>query len=431
MSGLDTRESVVGTGQDDRRRAPLDVDTSSDINDPAVDSLQAEMNQRRVTRRVAVLGSTGSIGRATLDVIAASGGTLSAVALTAHSRLDLLQEQIDAVHPRWVVVTGENAEKARGILRLGGTELLSGPQALETVAREPEVDMVVSAIVGSAGLRGTWAALDAGKAVALANKETLVVGGPLVMELAGSRRATLIPVDSEHSAIFQALGAGRRQDVRRVILTASGGPFREYSARQLQQVTVEEALRHPTWNMGPKITVDSATMMNKALEIIEARWLFGLAPEQIDVVIHPQSIVHSMVEFVDGSVIAQLGLPDMRMPIQYALTYPERRVGVVPYLDPTQPLHLDFSPPDPERFPALELGMEVARRGGTCGAVLNGANEAAVAAFLDRRLPFDKIVAACEAVLNSHHFEPCPTLAVLEELDQWARRETMRWISRS
>ncbi|HEY2250588.1 MAG TPA: 1-deoxy-D-xylulose-5-phosphate reductoisomerase, partial [Planctomycetaceae bacterium] len=263
---------------------------------------------------VAVLGSSGSVGRSTLEVIAASQGRLAAVGLSAHGSLNLLEQQAAAVGPRWIVAT--DAERAAGwtwsLPR--GVELLVGPAALEAAVARPEVDVVVTAIVGAAGLRSTWAALAAGKRVALANKETLVVAGPLVMQLARETGATIIPVDSEHSAIFQCLGAGRRADVQRVVLTASGGPFRRYTVEQLANVTADEALRHPTWTMGRKITVDSATLMNKALEIIEARWLFDLEPDRIGVVIHPQSVVHSMVEFVDGSVVAQLSPPDMKLP---------------------------------------------------------------------------------------------------------------------
>ena len=236
-----------------------------------------------------------------------------------------------------------------------------------------------------------------------------------------------MPVDSEHSAVFQALRCGRREEVKRIILTASGGPFRHHTSEQLAEVTPAEALRHPTWQMGPKITIDSATMMNKALEIIEARWLFDLRPDQIDVVIHPQSIVHSLVEFVDGSVIAQLGSPDMKLPIQYALEYPRRMPGVAARLDFGETMHLDFEPPDPQRFEALSLGQEVARAGGTAGAVLNAANEAAVAEFRAGHMKFMDIVPRCRAVLEQHHFEPRPSLETLFELDAWARQEVVRW----
>jgi 1-deoxy-D-xylulose-5-phosphate reductoisomerase len=377
---------------------------------------------------VAVFGSTGSIGRNTLEVISASRGALRCVALSAHSNLDVLVQQAQKLHPRWIVASDPLAAATHDWSALpGDVELVVGPEGLESVASRREVDIVVAAIVGSAGLRGTWAAVEAGKTVALANKETMVVGGPLVTELAHQTGARIVPVDSEHSAVFQALQAGRREDVKRIILTASGGPFRNHTAGQLAEVTIADALRHPTWTMGPKITIDSATMMNKALEIIEARWLFDLRPDQIDVVVHPQSIVHSLVEFVDGSVIAQLGSPDMRLPIQYALTYPRRTAGPATPLDFTERMRLDFEPPDPERFPALALGLEVARAGGTAGAVFNAANEAAVAEFRAGKLHFTEIVPRCRAVLEQHPFDPRPSLEQLFALDRWARQEVMRW----
>ena len=381
-------------------------------------------------KNVAVLGSTGSIGRSALEVIAASEGRLRAVALAANGSTDLLLRQAQAVHPRRIAAADAAAAQRQDWSALpADVQLLVGPEAVAQLAADPEVDIVVSAIVGSAGLRSTWAALEAGKTVALANKESLVVGGPLVMELARRKNARILPVDSEHSAVFQALQAGRPEEVRRVVLTASGGPFRTFTPAQLAQVTVADALNHPTWAMGRKITVDSATLMNKALEIIEARWLFGLRADQIAVVIHPQSIVHSMVEYRDGSVIAQLSPPDMRLPIQYALTYPERREGVAAKLDWSRSMELCFEPPDFERFGALRLGLEAAAAGGTAGAVLNGANEAAVAAFLDGRLAFHQIVPACRSILENHNFDPNPSLEQVLEADRWARQEVQRCCS--
>ncbi len=377
-----------------------------------------------------MLGSTGSIGRSALEVIAASDGNLQAIALSAHGSTAALVEQARRFQPRWVVATDCVAAKKQDWTGLPAEcELLVGPEALNRIVADEKVDTVLAAIVGSAGLRSTWAAVKAGKRIALANKETLVVAGPLVMSLAAKSGTTILPVDSEHSAVFQSLQAGQRDEVRRIVLTASGGPFLRYTPEQLARVTVEEALKHPNWSMGPKITIDSATMMNKALEIIEARWLFDLAPEQIDVVVHPQSIVHSLVEFVDGSVIAQLSPPDMKLPIQYALSYPRRRPGPAARLDFSRMLQLNFEPADAKRFEALELGHQAARAGGTTGAVLNAANEAAVELFLSGRIGFTKIVPACRTVMERHAFDPSPSLDRLFELDAWAREEVLRWAS--
>jgi 1-deoxy-D-xylulose-5-phosphate reductoisomerase len=352
------------------------------------------------------------------------------IALSAHRKTQLLVEQARTFLPKYVVASDLETAKSHDWSKLPpGVNLLMGAESIAQVVTDPEVDIVVSAIVGSAGLQGTWAALEAGKTVALANKESLVVGGPLVTRLAKEKNAPLLPVDSEHSAVFQALQAGRREEVKRVILTASGGPFRNHTRQQLAQVTVEEALSHPTWAMGPKITIDSATLMNKALEMIEARWLFDLTADQISVVIHPQSIVHSMVEYRDGSVIAQMSVPDMKLPIQYALTWPERCEGVASKFDWTKSHSLNFDPPDFERFGALRLGLEVARSGGTAGAVLNGANEAAVSAFLEGHLKFDRIVPTCESILHNHSFDPNPSLAKVVEMDRWARQEVLRCLT--
>jgi len=378
---------------------------------------------------VAVLGSTGSIGRNTLEVITSSCGGLCARALCAHRNTQALLEQAQVHRPRWLVATDPEMASRQDWSGLPpGVELLCGADGVGRVVADPEVQIVVSAIVGSAGLQGTWAALEAGKTVALANKESLVMGGPLVTRLAHQRNARILPVDSEHSAIFQALQAGRREEVQRVVLTASGGPFRTYSDEQLAAVTVADALDHPTWDMGRKVTIDSATLMNKALEIIEARWLFELEPDQIAVVIHPQSIVHSLVEFVDGSVIAQMSVPDMKLPIQYALTWPHRQPGSAEKIDWTQAMRLDFEPPDFDRFPALRLGLEAARAGGTSGAVLNAANETAVAAFLAGELSFRQIVPLAQSVVANHDFDPDPTLEQLLTADGWARQEASRWV---
>ncbi len=382
------------------------------------------MNQ---TKNIAIFGSTGSIGQSTLDVARSVGG-LNVFALSGHSRMDLLAAQAREFQPQFVVATCAQSADELDLADLPGTQVLIGSDALSEIATHPEVDVVVAAIVGSAGLASTFAAVDAGKTVALANKETLVMAGEIITRRAAETGATLLPVDSEHSAVFQCLASGQSGQVRRIVLTASGGPFRDFDLAQLKCVTVEQALAHPTWEMGQKITVDSATMMNKSLEVIEARWLFGFPQNRIDVVIHPQSIVHSLVEFVDGSVIAQMSPPDMKLPIQYALTYPERVEGPSPRLDLTQKLQLDFNPPDLERFPALELGYEVARFGGSTGAVLNAANEAAVNAFLNHEISFTDIVAACREILDQHNYEPHPTMEQLMAADQWARREISKWI---
>jgi 1-deoxy-D-xylulose-5-phosphate reductoisomerase len=381
---------------------------------------------------VVVLGSTGSIGTNCLDVVAHLSDRLEVVGLSAHSRVDLLAEQAHRFRPRFVAVTDPTAAARLTQADLPpGCRLLRGHDGVAEMARASDVDVVVSAIVGAAGLEGTWAALEAGKTVAVANKETLVLAGPLVTELAARRGGRLLPVDSEHSAIFQALQGAALGEVERLVLTGSGGPFRGRSPAELRHVTVEQALRHPTWRMGPKITVDSATLMNKALEVIEARWLFGVPPDRIEVLIHPESVIHSFVEFRDGAVLAQLSPPDMRLPIQYALTYPERVPGPARRLDWRNLSAWHFEQPDRESFPALQLGEEVAARGGTCGAVLNAANEAAVGRFLKGDLAFLDIPRACRAALDHHHYNPTPTLAELAAGDRWARQEVGRWTSRT
>ena len=380
-------------------------------------------------QNVVVLGSTGSIGRSALSVIEHDAGRrLRAFGLAAHSSVDLLVEQARTFQPRYITLTCPDA-RARINGALSGTrvELLDSLDGIIRMVQAPETDKVLSAIVGAAGLEGTWAAIEAGKTIALANKETLVVAGPLIMDLARERGVAMLPVDSEHSAIFQALKAGQPNEVRRVILTSSGGPFRGKTARELANVTPEQALKHPTWSMGPKISIDSATLMNKALEVIEARWLFDLRPEQVEVVVHPESVIHSMVEFVDGSVVAQLSPPDMRLPIQLALNYPDRVPGPCPLLDLTKRFSLNFEPPDRETFPCLDLGYEVMRRGGTAGAALNAANEAAVSRFLSSEIGFLDIPRVCRAALDHHNFDPRPTLDALWRVDAAARQEVRRW----
>jgi len=390
---------------------------------------------------VAVLGASGSIGSAALEVMDASGGLLRPVLLSVRQSTKKLADAALRFHPQTVIVADETADRLPLASLPAGTELLFGSDALEKAVTSDEIDTVLAAIVGGAGFKSALAAAYAGKTLALANKEALVMGGALFMEAVQNNGGRLFPVDSEHSAIYQSirsrvplgtpgtdsLSAGRY--VKRLILTASGGPFRNHSARALEQVTVEETLAHPTWKMGKKITVDSATMMNKAFEIIEARWLFDVMPEQIAVMIHPQSIIHSMVEFIDSSVAAQMGPPDMKLPIQLALYDGWRTAGPARSFDWSQRMNLELIPADEERFPALTLGREVAAAGGTAGTAVNAANEVAVEAFLAGKIPFTKIVAACRAMLEYHQFEEHPAVEQLFELDSRIRKETLKWIS--
>lgn len=380
-------------------------------------------------QNLTILGATGSIGLNTLDVAARHPQRFRIFALSANERIDALAELCLRHNPRYAVVAHAAQADALGSrLDAVATQILIGPQGLEQVSAHPETDCVMAAIVGAAGLAPTLAAARAGKKVLLANKEALVMAGPILMEAVRTHRATLLPIDSEHNAIFQCLpsflsGDLGRHGVRRVLLTASGGPFREIALERLQSVTPDEACAHPNWVMGRKISVDSATMMNKALEIIEAHWLFGATPEQIQVVIHPQSVVHSMVEYADGSVIAQLGNPDMRTPIAHALAYPERIEAGVGSLDLSRVGRLDFAPPDVARFPALRLGYRALTEGGTSPATLNAANEVAVTAFLERRLPFLAITAVIEAVMNESQARPLATLDDVLDADAAARRQ--------
>lgn len=377
-----------------------------------------------------MLGATGSIGTAALKVIRELGSPWRVVAISAHNRLDEAASIARELRPRFFAATCPDAFAEFDRTRIpSDCKTLVGPEALVEVAQMPEVDTVLAAVVGSAGMLSTLAAARAGKRLALANKEALVVAGSLVSEALRQSGGELLPVDSEHSAIFQAMQTGHRKNVTRIILTASGGPFRTWTKAQLENATVDDALAHPTWQMGRKITIDSATMMNKALEVIEARWLFDLPAEKIQVVVHPQSIIHSMVEFDDGSVVAQLSPPDMRLPIQYALTYPDRMACSCPKIDWSEAMQLDWEPVDTDRFPALELGWEVARKGGSCGAVVNAANEAAVEHFLAGHIQFTEIVEGCRRILGVHNYEPKPTLEELLRLDRWAREEINRWVA--
>ncbi len=396
-------------------------------------------------RRIAILGSTGSIGKKALRVIEALNSSLVAlhrtpngggsslekektkyeiVALSAHSNVELLAEQARRYKPKFVAIT--NADYAGSLRELVGgldVEILTGPDGLTEIAQLDEVDVVLTAVVGAAGLPAVLAAAQKGKTLAIANKEPLVIAGELLMEIAKENDSTILPVDSEHSAIFQAMQSGSAEEVSKIILTASGGPFREATVEDIQNVTRQQALSHPVWDMGPKITVDSATMMNKALEVIEAHWLFDMPVEKIEVLIHPESIVHSLVEFVDGSVIAQLGAPDMCLPIQYALTYPARVAGIAKHLRLDELGKLTFERPNLETFRVLSLGFEVARTGGTAAVVFNAANEAAVQEFLAGRIKFVNIVELIEQCLNKHNVKRRVSLEELLEADAWARRE--------
>jgi 1-deoxy-D-xylulose-5-phosphate reductoisomerase len=341
-------------------------------------------------KRVVLLGATGSIGLRALDLVSSYPEELAVAALGARgSNVELIADLVHKYSPRAVALLDRRAvDRLAARLPAPRPELLGGPEGLAAVASEVEAEIVLSALVGGAGLLPTMAAIEAGRPVALANKETLVMAGPLMTAAARRHGVPLLPVDSEHSAVFQCLAGHNRSDVHRIVLTASGGPFREWPAAALAGATVEDALRHPTWKMGAKITVDSATLMNKGLEIIEARWLFDVAPEQVQVVVHPQSIVHSMVEYVDGAVLAQLGVADMAVPILYALTYPDRRPSPAARLDLTRVGPLTFFEPDTDRFPCLGLARRALAAGGAAPVVLNAANELAVGAFLDRRIRF-------------------------------------------
>jgi 1-deoxy-D-xylulose-5-phosphate reductoisomerase len=377
-----------------------------------------------VVKQIAILGSTGSIGKNALRVIDALGPQYQIVALSAHSNVQLLTEQARRYKPGFVAITNTDyAEQLGELLGDLDVEILAGPDSLVEIAELEEADIILTAVVGAAGLPAVLAAGRKGKRLAIANKEPLVIAGELLRRETEKNGATILPVDSEHSAVFQAMQSGSREQVKKIILTGSGGPFREVAAEDIRNVTLEQALSHPVWDMGPKITVDSATMMNKAFEIIEARWLFDMPVERIEILIHPESIVHSLVEFVDGSIIAQLGEPDMCLPIQYALTYPERVAGIARDLRLEEIGKLTFERPNLETFRALSLGYEVARTGGTAAVVFNAANEAAVEEFLAGRIKFVNIVELIEHCLNKHNVKTTVSLEELLEADAWARRE--------
>ncbi len=372
-----------------------------------------------MTRRIAILGSTGSIGTSALDVIAHLGSSYQVAALSAHHQTDLLLSQAKKFVPHAIAVTGKCDEEK--IKQSVGCDVNFGDAALVDLVSRDDVDVVLSAIIGAAGLSSSIAAIEAGKTLLLANKESLVIGGALLMPLVRKKNATILPIDSEHSAVFQSMLAGKRSEIKRVILTASGGPFLNSSIEEMHNATPEDALKHPTWNMGNKITIDSATMFNKAAEIIEAVWLFDLDPSQVEVVIHRESIIHSMVEFVDGSMIAQLSPPDMKTPIQYALTYPDRLPGCSRRMDFTSAMSLNFAPPDLNKFPALKIAYDVATRGGTLGAVMNASKEMAVDAFLSGKIRLGAIQTTVAETIAQHKVQEVSSLADVIKADQWAR----------
>ena len=375
-------------------------------------------------KRLAVLGSTGSIGVQALDVVARSPGRFEVVALAASRNVERILEQARRFRPRRLAMSDPAAARAlRDRLGPGGPEVLEGDEGVAALAADEGVDFVLASIAGGAGLRSTAAAVDAGKTVGLANKESMVLAGELLLARARATGARILPVDSEHSAIFQALAGHERSHVRRLLLTASGGPLRTMPAGELAEVTPARALKHPNWSMGDKITIDSATLMNKGLEVIEARWLFDVPPSRIDIVVHPESIVHSMVEYIDGSVVAQLGISDMRGPISYAMAWPERIALELPPLDLTRLGRLTFEPPDPSRFPAFTLAYRALELGGSAPAVLSGADEAAVAAFLAGRIPFPRIASLCAEVLDEHVPEPLRSVEQAIAASEQGRRE--------
>jgi 1-deoxy-D-xylulose-5-phosphate reductoisomerase len=382
-------------------------------------------------KRLSILGSTGSIGVNTLQIVGQFPDRFEVVSLSAGLNIKLLKQQILQFRPKIVsVLSKELSESLRRELPRIPVEIVHGVEGLIRVATHPEVDQVVSAIVGAVGLIPTLSAIKTGKPIALANKETLVMAGKIVMEEARRNHVPILPVDSEHSAIFQALLGHRKEDVHRLILTASGGPFLNLPAPRLQEVTVKEALNHPRWEMGKKVTIDSASLMNKGLEVIEAHWLFDIPMDKIATLIHPQSIVHSMVEYVDGSVVAQMGIPDMKIPITYALSFPERLPVNLPRLDLSKSEALHFSSPDLERFPCLKLACQAAEIGETMPAILNAANEIAVNAFLEGSLKFTEIPLFIQRVMGEHEVRTVYTVEDILKADHWARERSKAILER-
>lgn len=380
-------------------------------------------------KNLVILGSTGSIGKNTLEVIEHFSQEFSVMGLSAHSNMELLESQIQKHKPKFVTITDEKSYQAlKG--NVSNSKLLFGIDGLNEMVSQAEVDMVINGLVGSVGLLPSLTAIANGKTLALANKEVLVMAGELVTQKAKEKNAQILPIDSEHSGIFQCLFSGKKEEVKNIFLTASGGPFLTWDKKDFDKIKVSDALAHPTWKMGKKITVDSATLMNKTLEIIEAHWLFNMAPEKIKVVIHPQSIVHSLVEFIDGSIIAQMGPTDMKLPIQYALFYPERKIASSNGFNLSSVKNLTFQEPDIEKFPAVKLGYQALKLKGTAPAVLNAANEVAVNCFLEERIPFSRICPIVEKVLSSHSVISAPGLDDILKADQWGREKTLTLIKK-
>ncbi len=383
-----------------------------------------------MAKNIVILGSTGSIGQNALKVIDGLGEGYRVLALSAHSNVELLAEQLKRYRPEVVAITNPDYyKKLCELVKDFDVKVLAGAESLVNLAELDGADIILTAVVGAAGLGAVLAAAKKGKTLAIANKEPLVIAGELLMRTAKESGSKILPVDSEHSAIFQALQAGKREEVNKIILTTSGGPFRGFGSEDIAKVTLEQALAHPVWAMGPKITVDSATMMNKAIEVIEAHWLFEMPVEKIEVLVHPESIVHSLVEFVDGSVIAQLGTPDMCLPIQYALTYPARVRGIAEHLRLDELGTLSFEKPRLETFRALSLGYEVAKTGGSAPVVFNAANEVAVQEFLEGRIKFASIVELIERCLEKHEVKNSVTLEELLKVDSWARENVLKEVS--
>lgn len=381
-------------------------------------------------KNISILGSTGSIGTNTLEVVRALGGRVRVVGLTANRSIGVLKEQIEEFRPLAAAVADTSLQDQTDFAdSRRDLTVFWGEEGLAEIAVLAEADLVVNALVGAAGIRPTLAAIEAGKDVAIANKESLVAAGGIIVKAARTKGVSLIPIDSEHSAIYQCIGSERQTAVKRIILTASGGPLVDMTSEEIAQVTASDALKHPNWNMGKKVTIDSATLLNKGFEVIEAHWLFGIAPERIEVSVERRSLVHSLVEFVDGSVMALLSHPDMRFPIQYALTCPERQDTGLPSLDLAAVGQITFEAPDFSRFPCLDLAYKVARKGGTAPAVLSAADEVAVDAFLSGRLAFGEIYSTLNGVLAEYSPAPADDLDLVLEADHWAREAARRIVT--